>query len=264
MSTRTPRALIEVTYYNAAQEYLRSLPMEHFMEAVPQATQRKITVASMELVHAARPDVQTFNELLVQYPRSGRARIGQIVPDNMIVVHDEPIVAETSFDTPLQPVGPFCVLEYVSKNNKRKDYERNLDRYEKELAVPYYLLFYPEIQDLTLYHLTEKRYRSVGPNDEGRCGLPELELEVGLLDGWVRFWFRGELLPLPADLLRELTETRKQLAQAQRLLQQTEERLGQTEAERDELLRRLAEAQAELARIRVKPNRSRKKSSGES
>jgi Uma2 family endonuclease len=254
MSRTTPRGLIEITYYDAAQEYLRSLPPEHFMEAVPQATQRKITVASMELVQAQRPDVQTFNELLVQYPREGERRPGQVVPDNMVVVHGEPINAETSFDLPLQPARPFCVMEYVSKKSKRKDYERNFDRYEKELGVPYYLLFYPDTQDLTLYRLSGKRYRSVKPNGGGRCALPELELEVALLDGWVRFWFRGELLPLPADLLRELTLTREQLTQ-------TRQRLEQSEQQREELQRRLAEAEKELARLRAKPSRPRKKPS---
>ncbi len=31
-------------YAHAARQYLRSLPLEHFMEAAAQATQRKITL----------------------------------------------------------------------------------------------------------------------------------------------------------------------------------------------------------------------------
>ena len=61
-------------YERAAEEYLHSLPPEHFMEATPQATQREITVESLSLVHAARPEIQYFNELLVQYPLEGHAR----------------------------------------------------------------------------------------------------------------------------------------------------------------------------------------------
>src|SRR5437763_12027702 len=115
MPTELPRILIEIRYYEAAQEYLRKLPPEHFMEATPQATQRKITLESLDLVHARRPEVQVFNELLVQYPLPrGRRRLGQVVPDNMVVRHPEPINAEGSYDVPLQPVGPYWVLEYVS------------------------------------------------------------------------------------------------------------------------------------------------------
>ena len=46
MPTELPRMLVEVNYYQAAQEYLRSLPLEHFMEATPQSTQRKAARAN--------------------------------------------------------------------------------------------------------------------------------------------------------------------------------------------------------------------------
>src|SRR5438874_434765 len=121
MPTELPRILLEIRYYEAAQEYLRKLPPEHFMEATPQATQRKITLESLDLVQARRPEVQVFNELLVQYPLPRRKRPGQVVPDNMIVIHDKPIKADGSYDVPLQPAPPFCMLEYVSKSNRRKD-----------------------------------------------------------------------------------------------------------------------------------------------
>src|SRR5205823_6453813 len=106
MTPNLPKPLLALAYEEAAEAYLRSLPPEHFMEATPQATQREITLASFALVHARRPDVQHFNELLIQYPK-GKKRKGQVVPDNMVVVHPEPIRAVGSFDTPLQPVGPF-------------------------------------------------------------------------------------------------------------------------------------------------------------
>lgn len=218
MSSTKPRALIEIDYAEAAQEYLRSLPLEHFMEATSQATQRKITLESLDLVHARRPDIQVFNELLVQYPRKGQRRPGQVVPDNMVVVWAEPIEAEGSYDLPLQPTGPFWVLEYVSRHNKRKDYNDNFDKYEKELKVPYFLLFYPETQDLTLYRYAGKKYVAVAPKEHGRLAVPPLEIEVALVDGWVRFWFRGELLPLPAELQRELDETRQELQHTKRQL----------------------------------------------
>src|SRR5262249_21006474 len=92
MATTKPRHLLRLEYENAAEAYLKSLPPEHFMEATAQATQRKITLESLDLVHARRPAVQIFNELLVQYPGPG-ARIRQVVPDNMVVLWDEPIKA---------------------------------------------------------------------------------------------------------------------------------------------------------------------------
>lgn len=253
MPTETPRILLEVNYYEAAQEYLRNLPLEHFMEATPQSKQREITVESLALVHAQRPDIQYFNELLVQYPlpkSKKKRKIGQVVPDNMVVVHDEPIKAEGSYDVPLQPVGPFCVMEYVSKSNKRKDYDDNMRKYEHELNVPYYLLFTPDVQELTLYRHTGEKYVTVVPNGNGRCAMERLELEVALLDEWVRYWFRGELLPLPADLLRQVQQMGEQLKQKDAALEQKDAQLLQAQHLIDDEKQRNAALAAEVERLR--------------
>jgi hypothetical protein len=110
MPTEIPRVLLQISYEEAARQYLSRLPLEHFMESTPQATQRKITLESLDLVHARRPEVQVFNELLVQYPLPRRKKLGQVVPDNMVVIHPEPIEAIGSFNLPLQPARPFWML----------------------------------------------------------------------------------------------------------------------------------------------------------
>jgi hypothetical protein len=243
MSTDVPRSKLALCYAKAAREYLRSLPLEHFMEAQKQGTQRKITLACLELVHALWAACQVFNELLVQYPWRGRKKPVGVVPDNMVVVHDEEIDADGSFDLPLQPVYPFWVLDYVSKYNKRKDYEDNMEKYERQLKVPYYLLFYPDKQEMTLYRHNGRKYVSVKPNEQGRYALPELEMEVALLDGWVRFWFRGELLALPADLQREVDQLKQQLAEAQRDAREAKRHAREAERSRREAERSRQEAE---------------------
>jgi Uma2 family endonuclease len=243
MPTETPRVFLELRYEQAAREYERKLPPEHYMEARPQATQREITLESLAVLRQYRPEVQVFNELLVQYPLPRRKKLGQVVPDNMVVLHPEPLKVEGSYNLPLQPAQPFWVLEYVSRSNKRKDYEDNLLKYEHELKVPYYLLFQPDVQELTLYHHNGEKYSTVVPLEHGRCPIPELALEIGLLRSWVRFWFRGELLPLPGDLVRQLEEK-------DRLLHEQD--------------RRLEAAESEIARLRTELERLRKTSPGDS
>ena len=39
----------------------------------------------------------------------------------------------------------------------------------------------------------------------------EVGIEVGLVDGWTRFWHQGRMLPLPAELDRELGQVRLEL-----------------------------------------------------
>jgi len=227
MFTALARPHLEALYAHAAQDYLRGLTLEHFRETRPQATQREISVGSFAVLKVHRPDVHYFNEMIVQYQLPRRAKIRQVVPDNMVVLSAQPIEAEGSYDVPLQPVGPFWVLEYVSKSSKRKDYNDSFLKYERELKVPYYLVFYPETLDMTLYRRGSKRYVSVKPNRAGRVAIPELELELALLDGWVRYWYRGELIPLPAELQRDLDTTRQQLKQMQ---EQNERLLAQLRA----------------------------------
>jgi Uma2 family endonuclease len=246
MST-VSREVLRSCYQEAAQAYLRSLPLEHFMEANAQGTQRKISLASLEQVRGARPDVHVFNELLVQYRRAKRTqKIEQVVPDNMVVIHDGELTPDTSYDLELQPAHPFMMLEYVSKRNKRKDYEENHQRYDEELKVPYYLLFYPDNEDLSLFHLRRGRYASVTPNDQGRLAIPELEVEVALLNGWVRYWFRGDLLPLPADWQREMNAVRRQLAAERRRADKEVRRAAEPELQVEELRAQLARMQKRI------------------
>jgi hypothetical protein len=97
--------------------------------------------------------------------------------------------------------------------------------------VPYYLLFYPEAQELSLFRHTGEKFVTVTPNEHGRLAIPELELEAAIHDGWVRYWFRGELLPLPGDLKRALDEARRERDEARRQLQAAEDENARLRAE---------------------------------
>ncbi len=230
-------------YAADAAWFVKTLPLEHFMESVPQHTQREITEASFRVIGQTRPDIQCFGELLIQYPIAGKRLPGRVVPDDFVVVHPEPLSLDGSFPLELVPARPLLVLEYVSKGNPRKDYDDNMARYEQALRVPYYLLFYPDNQELTLFRLVGGKYQAVRPSDAGRVAVPELELETAILDGWVRFWFRGELVPLPAELSAQVRAERTARLAAER-------RTTEVESERDaERVARLA-LEAELVRLR--------------
>ena len=231
MRAEVPRAILEVHYEAAAEEYLRKLKPENHMEATPQATQREITLASLALVHERRPDVQFFNELLVQYPVGNRRKPGQVVPDNMIVVHPTPLRVPGHYSLALQPARPFWVMEYVSNSSRRKDYVKSMEKYETELKVPYYLVFYPDAQELSLFRLEGTKYLSVIPDEAGLHAVPELEMAVSLVDGWARYWFRGEMLPLSGQLLRDLDQAKRDTARANQ--ETARQRLRADEAERD-------------------------------
>ncbi len=237
-------ARTQLIYDWAADRYLQSLPLEHFMESSEQSMQREITLESLALVRATRPDVQVFSEMLIQYPIAGEDpdEPARVVPDTMVIVWPTPLAPLKAFHIPNQKARPTLVMEYVSQSNRRKDYEDNYKKYERDLKVPYYLVFDPEKQDLTVFHLKRRKYVAIEANDAARLAIPELELEVAILDRWVRFWHRGKLLALPGELLNQLNAKDDQLAASQEQLSASRDQLRMAETEINRLRNELTKA----------------------
>jgi hypothetical protein len=95
----------------------------------------------------------------------------------------------------------------------------------------------------------------VRPNEQERYPIPELELEVGLLDGWARYWYRGELLPLPAELLRDLEESHRQSDASRQRAEQAEQRTEQAEQRAEQERQMRLALEQELERLRSRGNR---------
>ncbi len=243
MSTDKVQSMTLAEYERAADEYEKNLPLEHIMEGEAQAKQREITLESLALVRDRRPEVRVYNELLVQYFHKGQLR--QVVPDNMIVLSDRPLATRKSYTIEYDP-PPLVALEWVSDSSEGKDYKVSFQKYEQDLQVPYALFFHPEDQDLRVYRHTGAGYELIPVNAAGRQELPELELEVGLLDRWVRYWFRGQLLELPDALQRKIDELTTQVERAERRAEQAD-RLVRQERERAEQADQQARQERERA-----------------
>ncbi len=224
-------------YERAAQEYLASLPLEHFMEAEPQSMQRSITTASFRLLEAQRPGLHLFNELLVQYPVNGD--LGQVVPDNMVVLGGSGHERRGSYNVVFEEAPIFWALEYVSPSSERKDYEESYRKYEQELLVPYYLVFHPEKQDLRLYRHTGTGYELVQTDADGRLSIRELEMQVAIQGGWVRYWFRDRLIPLPEELQEQADKQAQLIVALKATVDVERKRANDLKRERDEAERHI-------------------------
>ena len=243
-------------YARDAMWYSRTLTEENLMESYAQGTQRKITVQSFDVIRTMRPDIQCFNEILIQYPRPEERpdKPGRVVPDNMVVVHPEPIENFGSWMLPIQKIIPTLVMEYVSEANTRKDYEASYAKYEEFVQVPYYLIFDPDEQKLDVFRLARGKYLQLIPNLEGRLPIAELEAEVAIFEGWVRFWFRGELVLLAPDLAIQAREDRRDRILAERERDAANARADAANQERDAALARAKAVEAEIARLREQLN----------
>lgn len=197
-------------YRKTAQEYFRKhkdgpAPPETTL----QAKQRFITLASLALLRAHRPDVHYFNELQLRYPRAGRQPAGDVVPDNMIVLYDGKLDVDAAFDLSVQPARPFWTLDYTSDEVERKSYDKSFEKYERALKVPNCLMFNTSTIALKLYRHNGRKYDLVAPNISCRYSIPELGVQVGLLNDSVRFWLGSSLLMLPDEMRREIDELRQ-------------------------------------------------------
>jgi Uma2 family endonuclease len=256
VSKLKPGQLTVADYERAAREYCRSLPLEHFMAATPQATQRKITLESLDLLQVRCPRMQVFSELLIQYLHDGELK--RVVPDNMVVLSDEPMRDRSSFNLEFEPDPPFWVLEWVSSSSEGKDYNDSFRKYESELIIPYCLMFHPDNLDLRMYRHTGKHYEPMAKNAHGRYAIDTLDLELGLLDRWVRFWHRQELLDLPPDLERRFKAEQQRAEQEKRRANREKKRADQEEQRAEKEKKRAEEerqnrlaAEAEVERLRT-------------
>jgi Uma2 family endonuclease len=246
-----PRRWTRQDYERAALEYWASLPEFHSMESEVQFTQRAITQESLKALGRRRPQVQLrlFGELLVQQFHEGN--LVQVVPDTMVVLGNAPPGKRTSYEPEEEP-PLFLAIEYVSHSNPYGDYVGKRETYEEKLRVPWYLIYDPEAAPLVicLYHHDGQQYQIVRANSAERFPIPDLELEVGMVGEWMRFWYQGELLPLPEDLDAALQAARNDKQSLQSELRQRDDQLNQLEHQLSvavTLIRGLVENRARLA-----------------
>jgi hypothetical protein len=108
------------------------------------------------------------------------------------------------------------------------------------LKVPYYLQIDTDNHQFTLYHHAGKEYVPIKPNASGRLVLPALNLEIGLLEETVRYWFQGELLLLPRELLHEMERIQGEIEEYRRIAEEAKRRRLTVERSRKRLRGKLS------------------------
>src|SRR5262249_47188305 len=96
------------------------------------------------------------------------------------------------------------------------------------------------------------KYVSVKPNEQGHYPIPELDLELALVDGWIRFWHQGQLLPLPDQLKEALDEAIQRAKQAEKRADEATKRADDLQARVESNEQTIRSLQEELARLRAK------------
>jgi Uma2 family endonuclease len=214
--------------------------------------------------------VYVSSELAVYYPKEPR-----FAPDVLAVCDVEPtdrmkwVVAD-------EGRGLDFVLEVHVAGDFAKDKNLNVSRYAR-LGIPEYFLFDGARAMLWGYRLPTPEARSYQPilAQTGKYHSQVLGLDLAIRQGRLRFYIGGAPLPEELELVDELQtltdelvkrreaeqqqreaaekrldEERRQREAAEKQREAAEKRLDEERLQREALERRLAELEAELARLR--------------
>jgi len=155
-------------------------------------------------------DVFTACELGVLYP--GEAAI---VPDVLAVMDCDPDLEVDTWNVAVQKRGIDLVYEVRNQGKKHKDLVENVVDYAR-LRIPEYFSFDVRSKVLRGWHLPTPRSRAYQPilPQGGYLASGVLALELAVIDGRVRFFASGALVPTTGELIARLQEMvdRTQLA----------------------------------------------------
>jgi len=188
-------------------------------------------------------------ELPVYYPDEA-----MFAPD-IIAVRDVELKERMSWIVSDEKKGLDLAIEVHVAGDKRKDVERNVERYAR-LKIPEYFVFEWSRRRLTGYRLRDggkSSYQAIIPQ-AGRYTSLVLGLELAVVESGLRFFYGIGQVPDADQLIRQLEGMVSQVeARAEEEARMREEETRKREEEtrkREDAEHRLAEALAELERLK--------------
>jgi Uma2 family endonuclease len=151
---------------------------------------------------------------------------------------------------------PDVIVEVLSSSTKDVDRGLKKQTYQDVFHTPEYFLFDPETKELTGYELVGGKYQPLAPDPAGRLRSDELDLLLGIHEGYLRFFLpSGELVPAHEELGQENIELKVEVKEEARRAEaaeqhaETAEQRAETEARRAESAERRAETAEQRARL---------------
>jgi Uma2 family endonuclease len=158
---------------------------------------------------------------------------------------------------------PDVIVELLSPTTEQIDKTTKKDLYELVFRTPDYFVFNPfDAESLSGWHLVNRRYQPLQPNEQGWLWCESLGLWLGVWQGvvdrepptgtcnWLRFYAPdGTLIPLPEEAAQQQAEAAQQQAEAAQ--QQAEAAQQQAEAAQQQAEAAQQKADRLAARLRA-------------
>jgi Uma2 family endonuclease len=224
------------------------LPTEVPLDLLPnegdphRKAKRGVLEALDEYFRRAKRKIYVSSELGVYYPGEPR-----FAPDILAVTDVEPH-ERMSWVVASEGKGLDFVLEVHVAGDRRKDEKTNVERYAR-LGVQEYFYFDRTTQRIVAYHLPAggaRVYQRIVPQG-GRFASGVLGLDLGLEGSQLRFFAGEGVLPDAEEMIARLRSMLDGVYAGQEALAA---QLAEAEQQREEAERRLAEALAEIERLK--------------
>jgi Uma2 family endonuclease len=195
------------------------------------------SVSALKHHFRGQPDVYVSGNNFVYYVQGDPSAV--VSPDTYVVRGVSPEQRDTFKVWEEGGKRPCFALEITSRKSRQTDLGRKKSCYQDDLGVQEYFLYDPRgewlPEQLRGYALEGDEYRRIEPGPNGRLPSRQLGLELGLLDGHLRYWLPGaeRPLPVPAELAQRADEERQ--------------RADEERQRADELAREVARLRAQLA-----------------
>lgn len=140
---------------------------------------------------------------------------------------------------------PDVIIELMSPSTAQEDLGSKKNLYERTFRTSDYYCYDPDTHQLRGWHLANKNYEPLTPDENGRLWSIELDGWLGAWEGsylqeqaiWLRlFDEEGRLIPTEAEAAHQEVETERQRAEAER--QRAEAAEAEVARLREELARR--------------------------
>ena len=95
---------------------------------------------------------------------------------------------------------PDLIIELLSKETARTDRTLKKELYQSRFSTHEYFWFSPDTLEFEGFHLVDKLYEPIKPNEQGLLWSQELELFLGIHNDQLRYFDEGgKLLPTPEE-----------------------------------------------------------------
>ena len=202
---------------------------------------REASLALGDYFTRARTRVYVGSNLGIYYPGE------HVFSPDVLVVKDVEGHLRQRWVVSTEGKGLDWVLEVHAGGDRKKDTVRNIELYAR-LRIPEYFIYDRGRQRLDGFRLASSQatsYQPIEPHN-GRYDSVMLGLTLEIVEGHLRFWADGEMLPHHEELVSRLDVETRRREDAEQRLQEESRRREEESRRREDAERRLAALQAVL------------------